>query len=85
MRKITILSLFLLLTGVPGLRAQLQGVNLNSLQNLTGMNQLYSLIPQVMSSAQASSLGFSGANLNPPVISAEPRRSPSRTNRRSTL
>ena len=54
----SILTVFCLPPLVQESQAQLQGVNLNSLQNLTGMNQLYNLIPQVVGQGQLTQLGM---------------------------
>ena len=61
MKRIATLITLLLSLFISGAQAQLQGLNLNSLQSLTGMSDLYNLIPSVVGSAQT------GQNATDPV------------------
>jgi polysaccharide export outer membrane protein len=67
MRNITFYCIAILLFTSIQLKAQTSGVggvNLTSLQNITGLNQLYSLLPQTLSASAMSSAGISPSQLN---------------------
>lgn len=75
MRKITFFFTVLFVFTTTNLVAQTSGgvggVNLMSLQNITGLNQLYNLLPQTVSAGALSSAGISPNQLNSMMGSKE--------------